>query len=122
MPPAVKSPAEEIVPPVADQVTPVFDVPATVAENCWVLPVWTEAEGGLTATVTAAAVGGVLETDPGEPAEPAQPAKLNAEERMHRKIAVLPERCEGRRGELPASWKRANIRSKNMVLCCRRSG
>ena len=32
--PAVNSPAEVIVPPVAVQVTLVFEVPVTVAENC----------------------------------------------------------------------------------------
>ena len=86
-------------PPVADQITPVFDVPVTVAENCWVLPVWTEAEVGLTATDTAAAAGGLLETVPGEPAVPAQPARLNATDRMNKK----PERHQGRRGEMAAS-------------------
>ncbi len=36
---AVKSPEVEIEPPVADQVTAVFVLPVTVAENCWVAPV-----------------------------------------------------------------------------------
>jgi len=34
-------------PPEADQVTPVFDVPVTLAENCCVPPVVTDAKLGL---------------------------------------------------------------------------
>ena len=37
--PAVYMPPDEIVPPVAVQVTLVFDVPVTVAENCCFAPV-----------------------------------------------------------------------------------
>ena len=105
----MKSPEEEIVPPVADQVTPMFVVPVTLAENCWVPPVWTDAELGVTLTATVAAAGGLLETEPGEPAVPEQPARLQAAARMHRKLAVLSTRYGGRRGEPPALWKRANV-------------
>ena len=52
--PAVYRPADEIVPPVADQVTAVLEDPVTVAENCCVAPDWTEADVGLMATVTGA--------------------------------------------------------------------
>ena len=45
----------ETVPPVADHVTAVFVVPVTVAENCCVPPVWTEAEVGDTEIATGAA-------------------------------------------------------------------
>lgn len=38
-------------PPVADQVIPVLVVPLTVAVNCWVVPVCTDAESGLIATL-----------------------------------------------------------------------
>lgn len=81
----MKNPEEEIVPPVADQVTLVFVVPVTVAENCWEPPVWTEAELGVTLIATVAG-GGLLfeETDPGEPAVPVQPARLRATPRTHR--------------------------------------
>ena len=41
------SPAAEMVPPVADQVTLVFDEPVTVAVNCFVPAVATVAEVGL---------------------------------------------------------------------------
>ena len=37
-------------PPVADQVTAVLVVPVTVAVNCWVPPVCSDAEIGLTLT------------------------------------------------------------------------
>jgi hypothetical protein len=43
---AVYKPLEEIVPPVADQVTAVFAVPVTMAVNCCVRPVSSEAEVG----------------------------------------------------------------------------
>jgi hypothetical protein len=81
----MKSPEEEIVPPVADQVTLVLLAPVTVAENCWEPPVWTDAELGVTLIATVAA-GGLLfeETDPGEPAVPVQPARLRATHRTHR--------------------------------------
>ena len=36
--PATYNPVEEIVPPVALQVTAVLEVPVTVAENCWDAP------------------------------------------------------------------------------------
>ena len=76
--PAVKSPEVEIVPPVADQLTLVFDVPVTVAANCWVPPVWTVADAGLTTTEMVAVSGGVVGTDAGEPVDPVQPAKPSA--------------------------------------------
>lgn len=41
-----------MVPPVADQVTAVLPVPVTVAVNCCVPPVWSNAELGLTLTET----------------------------------------------------------------------
>ena len=42
----------EIVPPVADQMTAVFVLPLTVAVNCCVPPVCSEAEVGLMLTAT----------------------------------------------------------------------
>jgi hypothetical protein len=39
-----------IVPPVADHVTAKFVVPVTLAVNCWVEPVCTDADIGLIAT------------------------------------------------------------------------
>jgi hypothetical protein len=81
----MKNPEEEIVPPVADQVTLVFVAPVTVAENCWEPPVCTDAELGVTLIATVAAGGLLLEeTDPGEPAVPVQPARLRATDRTHR--------------------------------------
>jgi hypothetical protein len=120
--PAVKSPEEEIVPPVADQVTPVFVVPVMVAENCWEPPVWTDAELGVTLTATVAAAGGLLETDPGEPAVPAQPERLKAADRIHRKLAVLSTGYREPRGELPVVGMRAKVPSEGMVLRARSSG
>jgi hypothetical protein len=51
---AVYRPAPEILPPVADQLTAVFLVPPTVAVNCCVPPVESEAALGETETVTVA--------------------------------------------------------------------
>lgn len=45
---AVYSPDDEIVPPVADQVTPVLLLPLTLAENCCVFPSSKEIAEGLT--------------------------------------------------------------------------
>ena len=42
----------EIVPPVADQVTAVFVLPVTVAVNCCVPPVCSDADVGLMLTAT----------------------------------------------------------------------
>jgi hypothetical protein len=42
----------DTVPPLADQVTAVLVAPVTVAVNCWVPPVCTDAEVGLTLTTT----------------------------------------------------------------------
>jgi hypothetical protein len=47
---AVYMPVPEMVPPVADQETAVLLVPATVAVNCCVPPVESEADGGLMLT------------------------------------------------------------------------
>ncbi len=52
----VYSPAEVILPPVADQVTAVFVVPVTVAANCCVPLVCSEAEVGEMDTATVVAV------------------------------------------------------------------
>ena len=49
---AVYRPALEIVPPVANQVTAVFVLPVTVAVNCCVPPVCSDAEVGLMLTAT----------------------------------------------------------------------
>jgi hypothetical protein len=56
--PAVYTPDEETVPPVAVHVTVLLDDPVTVAENCCISPDCTDAEVGLMemATVGAAAV------------------------------------------------------------------
>ena len=49
---AVYRPEVVIVPPVADQVTPVFDVPVTLAVNCCVAAVCSDAVVGLIVTET----------------------------------------------------------------------
>ena len=49
---AVYRPLVVIVPPVADQVTAVFVVPVTVAVNCWVSPVCSDAVVVLMVTAT----------------------------------------------------------------------
>jgi hypothetical protein len=67
VPPPVYKPAEETVPPVEVQVTPVFDVPVIVAENCCLLPGCSEAEVGSIAIATTPAPGFV-----GEPVVPPQ--------------------------------------------------
>jgi len=53
--PAVKRPAFEIVPPVAVQLTAVFEAPVTVAVNCLVAPVCTDAVVGEMLTLTTGA-------------------------------------------------------------------
>lgn len=70
--PAVYSPPVETVPPVAVQVTLVFELPVTVAENCCGLPVCTDAELGFIATLTPEFVGGGYVFDP-VPTYPAHP-------------------------------------------------
>jgi len=50
--PATNKPVAEIVPPVAVQFTAVFDVPVTVAENCWDAPSSRGADVGEMATLT----------------------------------------------------------------------
>jgi hypothetical protein len=81
--PAVKTPAE-IVPPVADQVTPVFELPVTVAENGFVLPDCKEAEAGLIVTATDGVPG-----FPVEPVEPVQLTKLSVVRITHKMLASL---------------------------------
>lgn len=58
---AVKKPVGEIVPLEADQVTVVFEVFFTVAENCWLVPVAISADVGVIETDTAR--GGLTETE-----------------------------------------------------------
>ena len=53
---AVYRPVVETAPPVADHVTAVFEVPVTVAVNCCVPPVKSEADVGLMLTDTSATV------------------------------------------------------------------
>lgn len=53
---AVYIPPEEMLPPLAFQVTVVLLVPLTLAENCWLLPIASDDELGDTAMLT----GGVL--------------------------------------------------------------
>jgi hypothetical protein len=81
--PAVKTPAE-IVPPVADQVTAVFELPVTVAENGFVLPDCTDAEAGLIVTATDGVPG-----FPVEPVEPVQLTKLSVVRITHKTLANL---------------------------------
>jgi hypothetical protein len=52
----VYKPELETVPPVAVQVTAVFELPVTVALNCWVAPVRIDAEVGVIDTTTGGAV------------------------------------------------------------------
>jgi hypothetical protein len=54
---------EEMLPPVADQVTVVFVLPLTVAVNCWVPPVSSEVETGEIDTATGALAVTVAEAD-----------------------------------------------------------
>lgn len=60
--PAVYKPLDEMEPPVADQVTALFELPVTVALNCCVPPVCTVAELGEIETDTVAGGGGVAVT------------------------------------------------------------
>ena len=91
--PAVKSPVVEIKPPEADQMTKVFDVPVTMAENCCVAPAATVADVGLIeiATLAVAEVGVVDEVE-----VPAQPARLNAANEAHRRPANAQIGNQGR--------------------------
>ena len=57
------SPVVEIVPALAFQVTPVLLVPVTVAENCCVPLVWSEADVGDIETATGAATVTLAEAD-----------------------------------------------------------
>jgi hypothetical protein len=70
-------------------VTPVFDVPVTVAVNDCIPPVCTDAELGLIVTTTVCVPGGVLGFDADEPAVPAQPASPKAAIRTPRIPAVI---------------------------------
>jgi len=81
--PAVKTPAE-IVPPVADQVTPVFELPVTEAEKGFVLPDCTDAETGLIVTATDGVPG-----FPVEPVEPVQLTTLSVVRITHKMLASL---------------------------------
>ena len=81
--PAVKTPAE-IVPPVADQVTPVFELPVTVAEKGFVLPDCTDAEAGLIVMATDGVPG-----FPVEPVEPVQLTKLSVVRITHKTLTSL---------------------------------
>ena len=54
---------EETLPRVADHVTAVLLVPLTVAENCCVPPVWSDADAGEIATATGALTTTVAEAD-----------------------------------------------------------
>ena len=60
---AVYKPVAETVPPVVVQVTAVLLLPVTVALNCCVAPVWTEAEVGDTDTATGAETVTLAEAD-----------------------------------------------------------
>ena len=70
--------------PFTSHVTEVFELPETVAENCWVAAVWTVAAVGATDTDTAT-VGGVGE-GLGED-DPPQPT-------MHRAIVRRDAACQ----------------------------
>jgi hypothetical protein len=59
----VYRPLLEIVPPVADHVTLVFELPVTVALNCCVPPVDSETEPGFTDTATGAVMVTVADAD-----------------------------------------------------------
>jgi hypothetical protein len=71
-------------PPEADHVTLVFEVPLTVAENCCVLPVATEALLGLIDTATFA-----LELVADEPEETPQPTRSNIPTSTQRTPATI---------------------------------
>jgi len=62
--PATYNPVAETVPPVALQVTAVFEVPVRLAENCCDTPSASEADVGLIVTVTAS--GGFCVGEPPE--------------------------------------------------------
>jgi len=83
VPPAVKTPAD-IVPPVADQATPVFELPVTLAEKGFVLPDCTDAKAGLIVTATDGVPG-----FPVEPVEPVQLTKLSVVRITHKILASL---------------------------------
>lgn len=60
---AVYRPEVDTLPPVALQVTDVFVVPVTVAENCCVPPVRSDADVGVIETATGAVTVTVAEAD-----------------------------------------------------------
>jgi hypothetical protein len=72
-------PLAEMLPPVADHVTPVLVVPLTLAVNCWVRPACKEAEVGARLRVIAGLVAAWL------PAK-VQPASARV---MREKIAIV---------------------------------
>jgi hypothetical protein len=78
-----------MVPPAADQVTPVFDVPVTVAVNCCVPPVCTDADKGLIATDTVEGPG----FDAEGLAEPPQPVRSRIVSKPKVRTVVIPHRC-----------------------------
>lgn len=90
--PAEYRPLAEMVPPLADQVTLLFELPVTEAENCWVEPLCTEAEVGLIATLTVCGTG-LVGLEPG--LTPVQPPKSVAESKQRRKAVA--------RGEYPSA-------------------
>jgi hypothetical protein len=123
--PATYSPVEEIVPPVALQVTAVLVEPATLAENCCDAPSSGEADVGLMVTLTEE--GGPLE----EFVEPPHPERLESKTsgamkaRVGRKnlAARVPSRrpeavetTELRRGIVWDSPEQANGRQAGVKL------
>jgi hypothetical protein len=75
---------------VADQVTVMFEDPITVAVKGWVVPVCTDAEGGLIATVRAG--GGFLGLEEDEPRVPAQPATPSIAKEIQEIVAIDEDR------------------------------
>ena len=94
--PAEYRPVAEIVPPLADQVAFMFELPVTETENCWVAPLCTEAEVGLIVTLTICGTG-LVGLEPG--LTPVQPAKNVTESKQRRKAVA---RGEYGRAEPPA--------------------
>jgi hypothetical protein len=70
--PAIYKPVADIVPPIALQVTAVFEEPVTIAENCCDAPSRRGADVGETLTLTAGGGGFFCDVPPG-PAVPVQP-------------------------------------------------
>ena len=85
--PATYNPVEEIVPPVALQVTAVFDEPVTLEENCCDAPSRSGADVGEMPTLTVGA-GGFFCCVPPEPVVPVQPERTENKSRK----AKIPTR------------------------------